>query len=260
MSDDAQQISTTTGRRLRPVQSLVRAIDLLDALAEADRPLGITDLATITGISKTAAYNLVVTLELRGLIRRDEGNRYLLGWRMLELGEQVRTHSALSEAARSHLVELSEATGETVFIAILDSDAVFCVDMVESPRSIPIAVSPGRRVALEDTAAGLVLLAHAAPRRRRRYAQARPKLGTEHELLDQFAAIRAAGHVISLQDVQADLASVAVPITDLAGEQSATLALQGPRIRLTETRMQGLVQALEAQARAISTALSAIQS
>lgn len=243
------------GRRLRPVKSLVRAIDLLDALAEAGKPLGVTDLATVTGFSKTATYNLITTLEMRGLIRRDGGNRYGLGWRLLELGEYVRTRSSLGEVARPHVVNLADMAGETAFVGILDGESILCLEMAESRRSVPMDFAPGRRAPIEDNAAGEVLLAFASPRRRRRYAQGRPRGAEDGEVIAQLDAVRRDGYAVSREDPESIWASLAVPFRDLSGEVVGALALIGPKTRLTDGRMRELTPSLDAEGGEVSRSL-----
>lgn len=238
------------------MKSLVRAIDLLDALVAAGKPLGVTDLAAATGFSKTATFNLITTLEMRGLIRRDGGNRYGLGWRLLELGEYVRTRSSLGEVARPHVTALAEAVGETAFVGILDGESVLCLEMAESRRSVPMDLAPGRRAALEDNAAGEVLLSFASPRRRRHYAQGRPSGVADGEIIARFDAVRLAGYAVSRPDASSMWASVAAPFEDGSGEVVGVLALIGPKSRLTEGRLRELIPAVASEAAAISRALT----
>jgi IclR family acetate operon transcriptional repressor len=241
-------------RRLRPVKSLVRALDLLDTLVKAGQPLGVTDLAAAAGFSKTATYNLVTTLETRGLIRRDGGNRYGLGWRLLELGEFARTHSSLGEMARPHLEALAELAGETAFAAVLDGDSILCLDMVESRRSVPLDWAPGRRALLRENAAGELLLAFAAPRRRRRYAQSRPEGAAA--ALQRLDGIRESGVAVPPDEPGSMWASIAAPIRDPARDVIGAIGLVGPKSRFTVARTRELTHALWAESEAMAIALA----
>lgn len=253
MTDDKRAVSQH-GRRLRPVKSLVRAIDLLDALVDAGEPLGVTDLAAATGFSKTATYNLITTLETRGLILRDGGDRYRLGWRLFELGEYVRTRSSLGEVARPHLETLADIAGETAFVAVLDGDSILCLDVAESRRSVPMDWAPGRRSRLEDIAAGQLLVAFASPRQRRRYALSRD--GAPALTLAHLDRIKTEGHVLSEDDPGSMWASVAAPVSDGSEEVVGAVGLVGPKTRLTETRRHELAASLSAEAAAITSALA----
>ena len=199
MSEARPRSVTRLGRRLRPVKSIGRAMSLLDALAENPSGLGVSELAAAAGFSKTATYNLITTLESGGLIRRDGDNRYQLGWRLLELGEIVRRHSTVGELARPHLIELAERVGETTLIAILDGDTTFCLELAESRRS-EAALAPGRRASVDANAAGAVLVAHASPRRRRRFMQEQQSDLPPTELVARAERIRSQGYAVSVQD------------------------------------------------------------
>jgi DNA-binding IclR family transcriptional regulator len=253
MPDDSDIVISEDGRRLRPVKSVWRAIDLLDVLAAEGDPLGVTELAAAMQCSKTAAYNLITTLELRGLVRKDADNRYALGWRLLELGEIVRVSATFGEAAKARVAALAELAGETAVLAVLDSNTVFCVEMAESRRSVPTAFTPGHRQAVDANAAGLVLLAHASPGRRRRYLEERDPTG-EHGLSETIDRVRLAGYA-TVGGSDAALVSIAAPVFDYTREAVAGLALVGPGPRLTPERIDELVGLLRREADGISRSL-----
>src|SRR3954471_21487438 len=67
------------------VQSLERALDLLEALAEADA-LGVSEIAARTGLVPTPPRRLLATLVARGYAAQSPASgRYLLGYKLLEL-------------------------------------------------------------------------------------------------------------------------------------------------------------------------------
>ena len=254
--DDASGIVVADdGRRLRPVKSVWRAIDLLDVLAADGEPMGVTELAAAMRCSKTAAYNLITTLELRGLVRKDVDSRYALGWRLLELGEVVRLSSTFGDAAKARVVGLAELAGETAVLAVLDSNTAFCVEMAESPRSVPISFSPGHREPIDVNAAGKVLLAFAAPGRRRRYVDEHDPDGAVG-VAAELERIRVTGHaMVRNGTAEAGMVSVAAPVFDYTREAVAGLAIVGPASRITANRIEELVQIVRAEADGISRSL-----
>lgn len=250
------------GRRLRPVKSVWRAIDLLDVLAADGEPMGVTELATAMRCSKTAAYNLITTLELRGLVRKDADNRYALGWRLLELGEAVRVSSTFGEGAKARVEGLAERAGETAVLAVLEHDTAFCVEMSESRRSVPISFTPGHREPIDTSAPGQVLLAHAAPGRRRRYLDEHDPDG-RHGMAARLERIRITGFVAvgpGVGDepgtgVEVGVVSIAAPVFDYTREAVASLALIGPASRFTAARIDELAAVLRQEADGISRSL-----
>ncbi len=251
--DESDVVIAEDGRRLRPVKSVSHAIDLLDLLAAEREPLGVTELALAAGLSKTATYNLVTTLELRGLVRRDTWNRYGLGWRLLELGELVHRSSTFGEVARSRVVALAETAGETAVLAVLDQSTVFCVELAESRRSVAVGFAPGQRQSIEQQAAGLVLLAYGPPGRRRRYLDDRSDddaaaIGEHLDRIrsDGFAVTDAGG---------SGLVSIAVPVFDYTREAVAGLSIIGPLTRVTASRQRELIRVLTDEATLVSRSL-----
>jgi DNA-binding IclR family transcriptional regulator len=250
--DEDDVVVSDDGRRLRPVKSLLRALDVLEVLAVSDRPLTVAEIATRTGTSRTAAYNVITTYEIRGLLRRDSTGRYALGWGLFELGESARSHSDLSDAARPVVEDLAERTGETVLLGVLDQSSVIYVEKAESRRSIRMVEAPGRRLPLHESATGLVLLAHAAPAFRERYV-------AESDLGDRLAAtteeIRARGYATSVQDLDPDLTSASVPVHGPAIDPIAALTVAGPASRFTRERIEEFLPQILSSATAISKAL-----
>jgi len=255
VDEDNDVVVSDDGRRLRPVKSLLRALDVLETLAGSERPLTLAEIATRTGFSRTAAYNVVTTYEIRGLVRRDPNNRYVLGWGLFALGEQARYRSDLSDAARPLVDDLAEHTGETVLLGVLDQDSVIYVEKAESRRSVRMVEAPGRRLPLHESVTGLVLLAHAAPEFRDRYVAAVGDSVDHEQLLETAAAIRSSGFATSVQDLDPDLTSASVPVHGPLGDPIAALTVAGPASRLTRERIEQFVPQILGAAAAISKAL-----
>jgi DNA-binding IclR family transcriptional regulator len=86
------------------VQSLDRALDLLEALSEADE-LGVSELASRTGLVPSTAHRLLATLVARGYAAQNPATgRYLTGFKLLELTSGLQDRlGRLRAAARPHL-------------------------------------------------------------------------------------------------------------------------------------------------------------
>jgi DNA-binding IclR family transcriptional regulator len=259
VDEDDDVVVSDDGRRLRPVKSLLRALDVLATLARSERPLALGEIVALTGFSRTAAYNIVTTYEIRGLVRRDSQNRYDLGWGLFELGEQARSRSDLSDAARPVVEDLAESTGETILLGVLDQDSVIYVEKAESRRSVRMVEAPGQRLPLHQSATGLVLLAHSSPTFRERYLAAVGSNadGTSQRLVETTETIRTLGHATSVQDLDPDLTSASVPVHGLDGNPIAALTVAGPASRLTRDRVEEFLPQILGAAAGISKGLGA---
>lgn len=140
----------------RGVQSLGRALDLLDHLADAGGRASLGALASASGLPVATVHRLLSTLVECGHVRREAGRRYALGPRLVRLGEVAGR--VLGDGVRPVLAELVAATGESANLAALDGDAAVYLAQVPSPHPMRMFTEVGRRVPLHCTGVGKALL------------------------------------------------------------------------------------------------------
>ena len=236
------------------VQSLERAFDLLELLADAGGVLTLSELAARSGLPMPTIHRLVRTLVAMGYLRQDASRRYTLGPRLIRLGETAGR--LLGSWARPYLAELMEATGETANLAVLEAGEVVYVGQVPSRHSMRMFTEVGRRVQPHCTAVGKVLLAQLPGEHAARVLGTGPLAShTEHTVTDpatllaQFPRIRSRGYAIDDQEQELGVRCVAVVVP---GAPTATaLSVSGPegRIRAMEeswmtSRMQEIAARL----------------
>src|SRR4051812_16924108 len=104
------------------VQSVERAVAMLQAFFEEGRPLSMTELAGRTGLAPATVHRMLSTLLKLGWIERDpRSSRYELSGRMIGNAALAVANSPLLQAAYPLLNRLSEATGLNSFVAVLAS-------------------------------------------------------------------------------------------------------------------------------------------
>src|SRR4051794_27336230 len=146
------------------VQSLDRALDLLEALAGSDE-LGVSEIAARTGLVPSTAHRLLATLVARGYAAQSPASgRYLLGYKLLELTSGLQDRlQRLRTAARPHLEAIQSETGETTNLVVLEGRDVVYVDSVSGTRSVRFFPEIGRATPAHTPGAGRALLAGRAP-------------------------------------------------------------------------------------------------
>jgi DNA-binding IclR family transcriptional regulator len=144
-------------RETTEVQSVTRAMAVLDAFDRDSPTLGVGELARRTGLHVSTVSRLLATLERGGLVSRTPAGRYALGLRLVGLAALVAPAASLREAARPTLEALRNHTGETANLLALDGRHAVYLDQVESPHPLRHAGWDGRRIALDGTAAGAAL-------------------------------------------------------------------------------------------------------
>lgn len=231
---------TAARPRTRRVQAVDHAIDVLDTLADAGSPVGLTAIAEAVGLSKATVHHLLATLEARRLVARaPDGVKYQLSWALYELGMHVTRTVDLARVARPFLDDLAARTGESALLAINDADAVLYLDRGDAPTGFRMVASAGRRSPLHATASGKVLLAFDEdPDLWDRIASSPLKrftdttLTTVKQLRAELADVRTRGYATCWQEREVGLCSMAVPLRDYSGKVVASLAIAAPATRL----------------------------
>src|SRR5512146_455776 len=150
-----------TSTRSAYSQSLERGLAILSAVRSGRPLLGVREI----GLGRSTTHRYVATLATLGYLQQDgTTKKYRLGPRVLDLGFSAINSMELREVAGPHLRELSDATGYTVNMAILEDLDIVYVDRCRSARAgqreIDLNLHVGARLPAYCTSLGKVLLAH----------------------------------------------------------------------------------------------------
>ena len=186
-----------------PSQTLSRGLSALEIIAEADKPIGMAELAARLGLHRSIAYRIVRTLEEHRLVVRTAAGGLVPGTRLAALARAVARD--LQAAALPELTAVANGLGMTAFVAVFDADEVIALVSVE-PRhaAAPVAQRPGTRHPLYRGAPGTAIQAALT-------AQERAALG-DGRLHDEAFFDAFPGYATSHDEVIKGLSSVAVPL------------------------------------------------
>ena len=144
------------------VKSVVRAIAILEAIEDAHEDgLTVTEIAKLIGISKSAAFATLYTLGSYGLVSdRDEGQtrRYTLGLALIRLGQQASAQNSIADLARPTLRDLTEKTGLTSRVAVLDDGWAVVVGRVDARSAVRLDLGMGRQEWPHSSGVGKAML------------------------------------------------------------------------------------------------------
>jgi IclR family transcriptional regulator, KDG regulon repressor len=147
-------------RRLYRVQSLDRALDILECFSFQKREFSLAGLAQGTGLNKTTVLRLASNLVNRGYLKFDPATgSYCLGVKLFELGSIVFSSFSLRKAAATHMTELQQKTSATVLLGAHMDDQLTYLDKREGDNAVRIASEIGWRRAPHHGMLGMVLMA-----------------------------------------------------------------------------------------------------
>ncbi|HEY5058749.1 MAG TPA: IclR family transcriptional regulator [Gaiellaceae bacterium] len=254
-------------RRYR-VQSVQRALAILDLLADAGAGgRTLSELARGVGVSKSAMLALLRTLVEQDFVANTDaaaGHRYRLGLALARLGERALAQTGLLEVAMPVLGQLTEATGQTSRLGVLDDGHVVVVARVDGSGFIHIQSHVGRRELPHCSALGKAILSHlpeahvleiasrlGLPRRT-------PNTITDIEsLLEELRLARERGYAIDNEEDSLGVVCVGAPILDHRGGCVAAISVTDVKLGSATATFDLTAEAVTAHARALSVRMGA---
>lgn len=222
-------------------QSLERGLAVL-AEFSSERPLlGISELARAVGLSRSTAHRYVATLTVLGYLQQDLPTRkYRLGPRVLDLGFSAINSMELREISTPHLKQLSDDTGHTVNMAILDGSDILYIERCRSShsgqREIDLNLHVGSRLPAYCTSMGKVLLAFLPEEERSdvlrsiHLVERGPNTITARAaLVAELERVRTTGVAVNNEELAYGLRSIAVPVRGRDGDVVAAINLAAHR-------------------------------
>lgn len=229
------------------VQSVSRALDLLEVVAQAGGQMAISEMATASGLPLPTIHRLVRTLVDRGYMRQLPNRRYTLGSRLIPLGEVAG--AMLGTWARPVLERLVRELGESANLAVLDGDRVAYVAQVPSTHSMRMFTEVGRRVYPHCTGVGKAVLSllpddqiRALVGRTGMPAQTELTLTDPDSLIAAVHRIRQDGFAMDEGEQEVGVRCVAVPVP--ADGARMAVSVSGPAPRMTPDLVQRAIPLL----------------
>ncbi len=226
--------------------SILRALAVLEAVVDADRPITPTELIDDVGLPKATIHRLCSLLVDEGYLQRNlEGRGLLPGSRLNRFALGILAGARLRIVRHAVLQRVSEEIGETCNISVPDGSEMIYFDRVETHWPLRHQLPVGSRVPLHCTASGKLYLSSLSPSRRRRLlGQLRLERHTDRTLTDPEAleaaleAIRSEGVGVDDEELLDGMIALAVPIRDHKGRFCAALATHAPvqRMSLAQAR------------------------
>jgi DNA-binding IclR family transcriptional regulator len=231
----------------RSVNSVARALTVLEELRDSEQGLGVNELARRLGVNASTASRLLATLESAGMVQRDGHGPFRLGLGLVTLADRVLSRLDLQALARPVLVELMESTGETATLSLPGEREAITVDSIPSRSSVVSMARLGRPSIPHATAVGKVMLAYGGgplPAERDLLAFTNRTIIDRADLAAEVMSVRDRGYGTVFGEREVDVNAIAAPVFDRTGALAAILGLQGPASRLEDpTRLLGILLA-----------------
>lgn len=244
IASPAKRIDALTGDP-NFMASLARGLAVIHAFQERKRHLTIAEISRRTEISRAAVRRCLLTLIKLGYATTD-GRTYSLLPKVLTLGHAYLSSTPLAVTAQPILDRLSDKLGEAFSMATLEGEEILYVARSSIPlRLISVNLSIGSRLPAYCTSMGQILLAgldDAALEDYLEHANLQAKtsrtLHTPEAVRSAVVEVRLRGWVVSDQELEIGLRSLAVPLKDSAGQVLAALNVGTHVGRITRQELE----------------------
>lgn len=202
------------------VGSLARGLSVLRAF-NADKPeMTLTEVAGKTNLTRAGARRFLLTLVELGYINKNQ-RLFRLTPKVLELGYAFMASTPIAERSQPYLKQVTEQTGESSSLGVLDGDDVVYIARSPARRILMPGLHVGTRLPACYTSLGRVQLAHRSEQEWENYLGRivlEPRtpfsITSKSALRKEFAKIRAQGYALVDQELEEGLRSLAVPVRD----------------------------------------------
>ncbi len=242
------------------IQSVSRALGILELFDERRPALTTSDIATLTGLNRATAYRFCRTLLNLGYLEETSSRTFRPGLKAISLARAALSSRELPEMARPYLQRLRETTGETVNMALLDGAEVVYVARLLNDDLLALRLFVGSRLPVHATSLGRAILAF-LPREeieeilgdRVLEAVTQYTITDRDKLMRELDLIRSRGYSFNDEEMVLGIRGIGAPVFNAAGRPIAAINVSIARpLDKAELRAVIAPQVVET-ARAIST-------
>ena len=242
------------------VPALERALAILELLTTSRAGLTLPEIARELRLPKSSVHCLLVTLERHRYLHRNERtSRYMFGSKLFSLGNMSLSGLQVRQVAAPHMHSLTERTGLTTHLAVLERYEAVLVEKVEPPGVFKLATWLGKRMDLHCTSLGKALIAYLSEEELGQLVRERGlphhndnSIGSIRKLKDELARARQVGYCTDDEEDEIGYRCIGAPIFDEKGQVVAAVSVSGTTAQVWEDNLKALAREVIETAEAIT--------
>ncbi len=245
------------------VQSVDRALSILELISDYNEGLGITEISEKTDLHKSTVHRLLGTLMYKGFVVQDTiTNKYRISLKLYELGTKRIEDLDILNASKPYTKRLMEELNEVVHLVIRDKNDIIYIDKVEADNTIRMASNIGRRSPLYCTSVGKAILAFTDEKevediwKNSNVQKLTPNTIIDFQLFkEELEKIREQGYAEDDEENELGVRCIGAPVFNFHGEVEGAISISGPTIRVTKDKVEKIAEAVKKYADLISIEL-----
>ena len=262
-TDDPSAPIPEQDTKRKKVQSVERALLLLEFLADKGEPVRLRDISQFLNINVSTCHHLLSTLMDRGYVDQAEGRSYLLGSKIAQLAGYRDNRLDLVGVAIDDLKVLNGRTGETVHLAVRQGRELATLTVLESHHAVRVfSGGDAKSESFHATATGKAILAWLpdavvdrllAPATLKRFTE--NTITLKADLVEDLRQVRRHGYAVDDEEFQPSVICIGAAIRDNTGAVQGSFSCSLPIIRADNERLDSIKQQVRETAQSISKKL-----
>lgn len=246
----------------RGVQSVERALDIIESAADEQEGKNLTEIAADTGLHKSTAYRIINTLVRRGFLTREDNGNYRIGHKLIETVSFYINELELQTEARPYIAEISAFLGLATYLGVLEGENVVYLEKIAGPLALNSFSQSGARVPAYCSSLGKCLLSGLSVDRLEKsmkdcsFIKFTPAtISGIEELHQELIKVRRQGWAIDDEEYEPGHRCIGAPIYDYRGDIIAAISVSGDKHVLTDERIEEVAEYMVKNAMEISVKL-----
>lgn len=244
------------------ISSVRRACNILSCFTQDQPVLGNAEIAERLGLSRSTTHHLITTLCEEGVLIKEAGRKYRLGWKLIEWNNSVMFQQDFYNIAMPLVSGLTKRFCGTAHIGMIDHNDVVCVLRISSTESDTVQTYLGSRTPAYSLSIGKVLLAYNEGYLQETINKGLLRQGPNtitdiNKLKIELERIRKQGYSVSEDEYGTCTYEIAAPIKSYSGKVIASVNLFGSTNYIKEHR-NSIIESVVNIANAISRELGYI--
>ena len=250
---------TESKTRKYSAPALEKGLDILELLSKDNTAMNKVSVAEKLGRSSAEIYRMLLVLEERGYIEKDEEQEgYRISRKLLQLGTEQEPIKDILEYSAPIMRALSLETTMSCHVAVQSNEQLVVIARAEAPSTLSYSVRVGYRKPLIETSSGKVLFAFQQTGGKEKWLK---MLQAQHEdediknFIAESKKVAKQGYLRASSKFVEGVTDLCAPIMD--GDTAiATLSVPYIQRRPEEVSVKACIDALQIAADKISKAIT----
>lgn len=246
------------------VQSIERALLLLEALSQHSSGCSIKQLAELTGLNKSTIHRILHTLLTFGYVRQNpKTDDYHLGFQILNLSNHLMEEFDIVSIAKPYIKKACDETGLVIQLSTRNNDSAVFLDKVENPnQNVRMYSKVGRSIPLYCSSSGKALLAWNEPEEilhtvnsTNYQAFTQYTIPDSTAFLQEIDVIQKKGYAIDFFEHEITVCCAAAPIINSSRKTVAAVCFAGTFLQINASNLPDYIRKIHETAKNISAQL-----